>query len=310
MTIPKKIHYCWFGRGPLTDKQKMCIASWKGLLPDYEIVCWNEDNIPSNNFYLEAALNNKKWANVSNFIRLYALSNVGGIYLDTDIQLLRPLDDFLDLDCFFGFQYNPADNPKYTIEECINNAVIGSTSQHPIVCEALSDIQGYFDGSEPANQSSPRLISKLFIRHGLKGYSTEPINLGGATIFPKEYFYPFFYGQEFSLDCLTEETYALHLWDASWVDHKEELSVRDARIKNLSSELSVRDARIKDLKSELSVRDARIKDLNSRSAKQIAELESMLRKCRAAYQAVLSSTSWKITAPLRSVFHALQPKKP
>lgn len=273
----------------MSEKLKMCIASWKGLSPDYKFTCWNESNSPTDIPYLKTALKNKNWANASNFMRLYALSSEGGIYLDTDVQLLRPLDCFLDLGCFLGFQYNPADELSYVLEESLNNAVFGCESDHPVLLESLSDIIKNFDGLESAAHSSPRLISKIFIRHGLREYSDVPLRLGDASIFPTEYFYPYFHGQEFHLSCLTDKTHAIHHWDASWIA-KAKAETSAEIISALRQKLSVSKAEQRITKNE------------------IRTLRRKLSKSRVEKKAILSSTSWKITAPLRAVVGAIQDK--
>ena len=103
--IPKIIHYCWFGKNEKSDFIKQCIQTWKIHLQDYEIIEWNEDNfdVNSNIFTKEAYLNNK-WAFVSDYVRAYALYNVGGIYLDTDVEIKHNLDDFLHHGAFSGFE--------------------------------------------------------------------------------------------------------------------------------------------------------------------------------------------------------------
>ena len=103
--IPKIIHYCWFGRGEKTPSMLKCIESWKRFCPDYEIKEWNEDNfdvecIP----FVKAAYDAKKWAFVSDYARLRIIWEKGGIYLDTDVELLKSLDDLLVLDAYMGFQ--------------------------------------------------------------------------------------------------------------------------------------------------------------------------------------------------------------
>lgn len=103
--IPKKIHYCWFGKNPKSEKINFCIHSWKVYLPDYEIIEWNEDNFDINvNKYVKQAFDNKKWAFITDYVRAYALFNFGGIYLDTDVEITGNLDLFLKHGAFSGFE--------------------------------------------------------------------------------------------------------------------------------------------------------------------------------------------------------------
>ena len=94
--IPKKIHYCWFGRGTMPELAKKCIASWKRYCPDYEIIEWNEDNFDiTSNAYVHEAYENRKFAFVTDYVRLYVMYTQGGIYMDTDVEVVRSLDEFL-----------------------------------------------------------------------------------------------------------------------------------------------------------------------------------------------------------------------
>lgn len=104
--IPKTIHYCWFGRNPKPKLATKCIRSWKKHCPDYEIIEWNEDNfdISSAPLYVRQAYEAKKWAFVTDYVRLYAMVNYGGIYMDTDVEVIKPLDPFLHHRAFSGFE--------------------------------------------------------------------------------------------------------------------------------------------------------------------------------------------------------------
>ena len=103
--IPKIIHFVWFGKGVIPEKDQKCIASWVLNCPDYEIMMWNEDTFDINsNQYVKEAYENKKYAFVSDYVRLYALYNYGGIYLDTDVEIFKPFDEFLKYDFFTSFE--------------------------------------------------------------------------------------------------------------------------------------------------------------------------------------------------------------
>ena len=103
--IPKIIHYCWFGRNPIPKEAEECINSWKKLMPDYEIVQWNEENYDVNkNKFIKEAYSAGKWAFVSDYARLDIIYNNGGIYFDTDVTVFKKFDDLLENDSFWGFE--------------------------------------------------------------------------------------------------------------------------------------------------------------------------------------------------------------
>ncbi len=107
MSIPKVIHYCWFGRGKLPKLAQKCIESWKKYCPDYEIICWNEDNFDiSSNRYAKQAYEAGKWAFVSDYVRLKVLYDMGGIYFDTDVEAIKPFDELVSGGGFMGFDEN------------------------------------------------------------------------------------------------------------------------------------------------------------------------------------------------------------
>lgn len=103
--IPKIIHYCWFGKGEMPELAQKCVESWHGLLPDWEFKLWNEDSFDVTSVnYTKEAYSAKKYAFVTDYVRLYALYTEGGVYMDTDVELLKPLDDLLHLGAFTGYE--------------------------------------------------------------------------------------------------------------------------------------------------------------------------------------------------------------
>ena len=116
--IPKIIHYCWFGRGPLPELAQKCIASWKKYLPDYEIKEWNEDIFDVNIIpYTAEAYKAKKYAFVSDYARFWILYRYGGIYFDTDVEVIRPIDDIIERGNFMGFETDPKPQLKADASE-------------------------------------------------------------------------------------------------------------------------------------------------------------------------------------------------
>lgn len=123
--IPKKIHYCWFGKGQKSELILKCIASWRKHLPDYEIVEWNEDNFDLNsNLYVKQAYESRKWAFVTDYVRLWVLYSYGGVYVDSDVEVFKSLDDLLVHEAFTGFE------KTYAGELSPITATMGSTAGH------------------------------------------------------------------------------------------------------------------------------------------------------------------------------------
>lgn len=206
--IPLIIHYCWFGRGRIPKNHQNYIDGWRELMPHFEIKEWNEENTPQHP-YLVSALAKKKWANASNWMRLYALNEWGGIYLDTDIEVLRPLDGLLTNEAFVGFEVK-----HFDWEGCVNNAVLGSVKGHWFVGEMLDRISRDFDGTEEAHLSSPHLTTDVLLEHGLDDYKRQ--NIAGVEVYPVEFFYPYGWHEIFNPDCVSKDTHTIHWYGKSW----------------------------------------------------------------------------------------------
>ena len=154
--IPKIIHYCWVG-GKKNSLAEICLASWEKYCPGWRIKEWNEENIPVRLFpYLKEAYENKKFSNVSNFIRLYAIYNNGGIYMDTDVELIKNLDGFLSESCFFSFE------PESSLS--VNDAIMGAVKYHPFIKEMIEELVLRFNGLEESYLSGPALTTDLIKR--------------------------------------------------------------------------------------------------------------------------------------------------
>ena len=202
--IPKIIHYCWFGETEMPPLELECIKTWKEYLHDYKIVRWDESNCPRNN-YIVHHLDKGNWAYLSDYVRLYALYETGGIYLDTDVEVIQSFDELLNNNGFLGYQEDGQPT----------NAVAGSVKGN----EYFSDCMGYIINRFELNLDyhiAP--IMSLNVRN-LKQYD--------ITIFEKEYFYPYNpYGHTQDIKILMfnmikTNTYAIHHWAYSWKPKSE-----------------------------------------------------------------------------------------
>ena len=210
--IPKRIHYVWVG-GPLPDTQRAYIDSWRETNPDYEFTLWNESNIDFSIDLLRRAYNERKWAKVADITRLVAILRHGGVYLDTDIRLCKPLDPLLRHKCFFGFQ-----NAQPS-RDWVANGVIGAEPGHWFIAQALASllsIRSLPGGIERPTKFGPKLITRLLLAEGLQAYSPMGVQVKDIFVCPTEYFFPYPYGAEFTPACVTPETYGVHFWERSW----------------------------------------------------------------------------------------------
>ena len=208
--IPKKIHYCWFGKGQLPELALKCIASWKKYLPDYEIKEWNEDNFNLDLYpYTREAYNNRKFAFVTDVVRLYALYHEGGIYMDTDVEVLKPLDCFLSHIAFSGFEN----------EQAVPTGIMASEKGGKWAKENLSYYNGrHFQkkNGELDLTTNVRIITDYMLLVGLKQNNTFQDFPNLITFYPKEYFCPKNFETE-ELE-LTDNTYTIHWFNGSWHD--------------------------------------------------------------------------------------------
>lgn len=205
--IPKKIHYCWFGRGEMPDLAQKCISSWKKYLPEYEIKEWNEDTFDLNLYpYAREAYDKRKFAFVTDVVRLYALYTEGGIYMDTDVEVLKPLDYLLQFDGVSGFE----------TDSQIPTGLMASRKGLPLMKELLDDYNDLHfvmpDGSLDLTTNVFR-ITKVFNRHGFDP-NGKMQTVADFTLLPKDYLCPKDYRDDKIY--LTENSMAIHHFSASW----------------------------------------------------------------------------------------------
>ena len=216
--IPKIIHYCWFGGSKLPSSAIKCIKSWKRFCPDYEIKEWNETNFDINMYsYTREAYNNKKYAFVSDVVRLYALFNYGGIYMDTDVEIIKPLDGLLSHEAFCGFEK----------DDSICTAVIGSERNGIWIKEILTSYaKRHFIKEDLTMDFTPNVveITRYMKSVGIVLNNTfqEIPNL--VAIYPKDFFSPLVYETRELL--LTNQTLTIHHFAGSWLPLRNRLKDR------------------------------------------------------------------------------------
>lgn len=215
--IPKTIHYCWFGKKDLPPEAKRCIASWKKMCPDYNIIRWDENNFDVNqNPFSKAAYEAKKWAFVSDYTRLKVVYDNGGIYLDTDVELRKNLDSLREHGCYIGIQQNEF--------LCNTGLGFGATKSNPVVLKMLKSYDDLtFSESHTLELSCPLLNNAAIRSYGIVS-NTEITNLPEVTVYPPQYFDP--YGGE---NLLCDETYSIHHYAASWTSEENQFKRKIAR---------------------------------------------------------------------------------
>lgn len=210
--IPKTIHYCWFGGKPLPMSVKKCIKSWKKKCPEYKIIQWNEGNFDVKSHpFLKAAYERKAWAFVSDYARLKIIYEHGGIYLDTDVELLRNLDLLLNYDSFFAIQ-------QFS-HLCNTGLGFGGKKGSFIVKEMLK-LYDYieFDISKKRQISCPILNDVAIKNLGYVYNEHEPVLINSVMVYPPKYFDPYAPGTTKSLLC--KDTISIHHYSASWMGKK------------------------------------------------------------------------------------------
>ena len=218
--IPKTIHYCWFGGNPLPDLAIKCIKSWKKYCPDYEIIEWNEKNFDLQyNTYVREAYEAKKWAFVSDVARLFALVNYGGIYMDTDVEVIKSLDDLLLYQSVSGFES----------ETQIPTGLMACEKGNRMFQEFLNDYEGkHFirdDGSLDLT-TNVTYITNICLKHGLIPNNSMQ-NINGFTLLSRDYLCP--KDHETREIHITDNTYTIHHFDGSWKSQEELFSCELAK---------------------------------------------------------------------------------
>lgn len=212
--IPKVIHYCWFGRSQMPKLALKCIESWKKYCPDYQIKEWNEDNFDLDLYpYVREAYDARKFAFVTDVVRLYALYHEGGIYMDTDVEVIKPLDSLLQYQAVSGFE---------SLTQ-IPTGLIASEKGHPLFAELLHEYDGLHfvksDGTFDLTTNVIR-ITNTCLKYGfVPNNQLQTVN--GFTFLPKDFLCPI--EHEGHKLVLTPNTLCIHHFAGSWLPYSQKL---------------------------------------------------------------------------------------
>ncbi len=211
--IPKIVHYVWVGDKNINDTSfKDFFKGWKKNLKGYKFMFWNEKAIRNkwDNEYLNNAFDNKKWSNVSNLVRLLSLKEYGGIYMDTDIEVIDNFNEMMSKQCFLGFQL------KKHRTHWVNGAVIGSVPNHWFIDDCIKFLLEKYNGFESSDLSGPVVVTHVLKEMGLIKYSTSGVLIKDVFIYPVEVFYPYSWREKFTKSCVKANTVAIHHWNKGW----------------------------------------------------------------------------------------------
>lgn len=213
--IPKIVHYCWFGKSEYSVLIKNCFESWKKNLLGYEFRLWNEDTFDVNSVqYTREAYEAKKYAFVSDYVRLYALKNFGGIYLDTDVEVLKSFDEYLSCDGFSGYE----DDLR------AGCGIIGCIPNQTVICDFFDHYKNrsfYNDIDQYDLTPNPYWFKKILLKHGLND-NGKTQTVDGFTIYEQVFFCP--HKNENNWD-ISNKTVTIHHYDGSWTKIKDEFQL-------------------------------------------------------------------------------------
>ncbi|WP_052444796.1 glycosyltransferase family 32 protein [Flammeovirga sp. OC4] len=208
--IPKIIHYCWFGGNEMSPLNLRCIESWKRHLPEWEIKRWDESNSPMNSDFVREAFKKKAWAHISDYVRVFALCQEGGVYFDTDMFLLKSFENLLEEDFFIGAIYS----------NHIGAGFVGSSKNHWVLRKLVKK----YESMNFSYEVNTKFFDDIFSEKGTVNYK-ENVYVDDRTLILKpEIFYNYPKNAGYTNlpfdDYITENSIALHLWETSWLEEE------------------------------------------------------------------------------------------
>lgn len=222
-SIPKVIHYCWFGRNPLPESAVKCINSWKKCFPGYEIKEWNENNFDVNIIpYTREAYEAKKYAFVSDYARMWILYHYGGLYFDTDVEVIKPMDDIVARGAFMGIEVEAKEGMTPYVAPGL---CLGVTAKHIIYKEVLDiyqDLHFLIDDGKFNSYAIVPITSDVLCHNGMKAIN-ELQQVAGVWIYPRDYFNPL--DDNTGRLVITENTRSIHWYTKTWMKKQNPLRV-------------------------------------------------------------------------------------
>lgn len=217
--IPKVIHYCWFGRNPLPELALKCIASWRKFFPDYEIIEWNEDNFDVNmTIYTQQAYSAKKYAFVSDYARMWALYQYGGLYFDTDVEVIKPMDDIIERGPFMGIEVETKDGESPLVNPGLGLGVNPGLGLYKEILDYYAPLHFLCEDGSLNQVTIVKHTTEVLLRNGLKS-SNELQYVAGVWIYPRDYFNPL--ESLTGKVMITDNTRSIHWYMGSWSDHSK-----------------------------------------------------------------------------------------
>ena len=219
--IPKIIHYCWFGRNPLPESAIKCINSWKKFFPDYEIKEWNEDNFDVNIIpYTREAYEAKKYAFVSDYARMWILYHYGGLYFDTDVEVIKNMDDIVARGPFMGIEVEYSEGRIMSVNPGLGLGVMPQHSLYKDILDYYNTINFIKDDGSYNLFAIVRITTMILKNNGMK-CSNMMQEVAGIWIYPKDYFNPF--DDNTGKLVITENTCSIHWYTKTWMNKQNPL---------------------------------------------------------------------------------------
>lgn len=211
--IPKVIHYCWFGHNPLPELAIRCINSWKKYLPEYEIKEWNEDNFDVNiTPYTKEAYVNKKYAFVSDYARFWILYHYGGVYFDTDVEVIKPMDSIIQMAPYMGCETLASSKSGVRVNPGIGIAAPAKLKLYGEILEHYATLK-FIENGKPNLTTVVSITTEILQKKGLRNVD-EIQTIEGVNIYPAEYFASR-ENVEFTIP-RTSNSYSIHYFAGTW----------------------------------------------------------------------------------------------